>query len=114
VSDCGIGGSLISLTKAEENKYLLLDQGDEAEFDPEEIISVEAALGGFFQNTQELQVNTYKEATKGPDKEKWEEAALEEHGMIVKNQVWRAVPKKDVPNHSTIMSSTWVMEKNSN
>jgi hypothetical protein len=33
---------------------------------------------------------------------------------MVKNQVLRAVPKKDVPEHSNIMSSTWATKKKSN
>jgi hypothetical protein len=33
---------------------------------------------------------------------------------MVKNQVWRAVPKKDVPRNAKVMSSTWAMKKKSN
>jgi hypothetical protein len=33
---------------------------------------------------------------------------------MVKNQVWRAVPKKDVPKDIKFMSSTWAMNKKSN
>jgi hypothetical protein len=33
---------------------------------------------------------------------------------MVKNQVWRAVPKKDVPKNAKVMSSTWAMKKKSN
>jgi hypothetical protein len=32
----------------------------------------------------------------------------------VKNQVWRAVPKKDFPKHSRILYFTWAMKKKSN
>jgi hypothetical protein len=32
---------------------------------------------------------------------------------MVKNQVWRAVPKKDVPKNAKVMSSTWAMKKKS-
>jgi hypothetical protein len=94
-----VGASALGLTKAEENYYALLDQGDEAEFDPEELICIGAALGGGFENTQELHIKKYKEAMKEPDKQKWENAILEEHERMVKNQVWRAVPKKDVPRN---------------
>jgi hypothetical protein len=52
-----VGASALGLTKAEENYYALLDQGGEAEFDPEELICIGAALGGRFENTQELHVN---------------------------------------------------------
>jgi hypothetical protein len=65
-----VGASALGLTKAEENYYAPLDQGDEAEFDPEELICIGTALGGGFQNTQELHVKKYKEAMKGPDKDK--------------------------------------------
>jgi hypothetical protein len=41
-----VGASTIGLTKAEEKYDALLDQGDEAEFDPEELIYVGDALGG--------------------------------------------------------------------
>jgi hypothetical protein len=41
-----VGASALGFTKAEENYYALLDQGDEAEFDPEELICIGAALGG--------------------------------------------------------------------
>jgi hypothetical protein len=51
---------------------------------------------------------------KVPDKQKWENAVFEEHERIVKNQVWRAVPKKDVPTNAKVMSSTWAMKKKSN
>jgi hypothetical protein len=33
---------------------------------------------------------------------------------MVKTQVWRAVPKKDVPRSAKVMSSTWAMKKKSN
>jgi hypothetical protein len=51
---------------------------------------------------------------KGPDKQKWENTVFEEHERMVKNQVWRAVPKKDVPRNAKVMSSTWAMKKKSN
>jgi hypothetical protein len=109
-----VGASALGLTKAEENYYALLDQGGEAEFDPEELICIGAALGRGFQNTQELHVKNYKEAMKGPDKDKWEDAVFEEHERMVKNQVWRAVPKKYVPKNAKVMTSTWAMKKKSN
>jgi hypothetical protein len=33
---------------------------------------------------------------------------------MVKNQAWRAVPKKDVPKNAKVMSSTWATKKKSN
>jgi hypothetical protein len=89
-------------------------RGGEAEFDPEELICIGAAIGGGFQNTQELHVKKYKEAMKGPEKDKWENAVFEEHERMVKNQVWRTVPKKDSPKNAKVMPSTWAMKKKSN
>jgi hypothetical protein len=106
-----VGASALRLPKAEENYYALLDQGEADEFDPEELICVVPALVGGFQNTQELRVNKHKEALKGPDEDKWKEYLFEEHERMVKNQLWRAVPKKDVPNHSKILSFTWTLKK---
>jgi hypothetical protein len=40
-----LGGSTLVLTKAEEHDNVILDQGDEAEFDPEELMGVGSALG---------------------------------------------------------------------
>jgi hypothetical protein len=64
--------------------------GGEAGFDPEELICIVSALGGGFENIQVLHVKKNKEAMKGPDKQKWENAVFEEHERMVKNQVWRA------------------------
>jgi hypothetical protein len=91
-----------------------LDQEDEAEFDSEELMCVGAALGRGFQKTQDLHVNRYKESMKGPDKDKWKESVFEKHDRMAKNQVWRAVPKNDIPKHAKIISSIWAMKKNSN
>jgi hypothetical protein len=51
---------------------------------------------------------------KGTDKNKWENAIFEEHERMVKNKVWIALPKKDVPKNAKLMSSTWAMQKKSN
>jgi hypothetical protein len=48
---------------------------------------------------------------KGPDKDKLENAVFEEHDRMVKNQVWIAVPKKDVPRNAKVMASAWAMKK---
>jgi hypothetical protein len=67
-------------------------------------IFIRADLGGGFQNSQELHVKKYKEAMQGPDNDKWKESVFEEHDRIVKNQVWRAVDRKDVPKHANVMT----------
>jgi hypothetical protein len=47
-----VGASALGLTKSKENYYALLEQGDEAESDPEKLILIGVGLGGGFQNTQ--------------------------------------------------------------
>jgi hypothetical protein len=64
-----------------------------------------------FQSTQELHIKKHKKVTNGPFDDKWEGSVYEEHGRMVKNQVWRDIPNKDVSKHSKIISSTWVMKK---
>jgi hypothetical protein len=63
-----VGSSALELTTAEATYYVFLDQEDEYEFDPDELICIGAALGGGFQNTQELHVKKYKEAMKDQTK----------------------------------------------
>jgi hypothetical protein len=61
-----VGAIKIGLATSEDHYYMLLYQGGEDEFDPEDLICVGVALGRGFQNTQELR----------PDKEKWKESVL--------------------------------------
>jgi Reverse transcriptase (RNA-dependent DNA polymerase) len=70
-----------------------------------------AGVGGGFINTQELHVLKYDQAMKGPDKKQWEEAVKEEHDRMIKNKVWKDVPKASVPKEATILTSTWAMKK---
>jgi hypothetical protein len=51
---------------------------------------------------------------KRPDKDKCENSIFEEHESMVKNQVWRTVPKKYVTKNAKVISSTWAMKKKSN
>jgi Reverse transcriptase (RNA-dependent DNA polymerase) len=53
----------------------------------------------------------YNQAIKGPDKKQWEAAVKEEHEQMIKNKVWRAVPKLSVPEGATILTLTWAMKK---
>jgi hypothetical protein len=88
----------------QETAYLNLTKGFEMGL-------MGAGVGGGFINTQELHVLKYNQAMKGPDKKQWEEAVKEEHDRMIKNKVWKAVPKASVPKEATILTSTWAMKK---
>lgn len=109
-----IGAAAINSTKLERNYYsLLLDEHEyeDGEDEDEEIACVGAGLGGGFQSTKELHVMKYKQAMKTKDKDMWTEAIFEEHDRMVKRQVWRTEPKKDVAKGAKILTSTWAMKK---
>ena len=106
-----IGG----LTVAEQNYYATLAEATENEFDDNaEIACVGAGLGGGFENTNELHVIKYKEAMASDDKEKWQKAIDEEHDRMVRNKVWKVVPKSDLPQGAKIMTTTWACKKKPN
>jgi hypothetical protein len=56
----------------------------------------------------------YKEAAESKDKDNLDDAVFEEHEHMVKIKVWKAVPRKEVPLGSHIMSSTWATKQKSN
>jgi Reverse transcriptase (RNA-dependent DNA polymerase) len=88
----------------QETAYLNLTKGFEMGL-------MGAGVGGGFINTQELHVVKYNQAMKGPDKTQWEVAMKEEYNRMIKNKVWKAVPRASVPKEATILSSTWAMKK---
>jgi hypothetical protein len=88
----------------QETAYLNLTKGFEMGL-------MGAGVGGGFINTQELHVLKYNQAMKGPDKKHWQVAVEEEHERMIKNKVWKAVPKTSVPKEATILTSTWAMKK---
>ena len=53
-----------------------------------EVKSVGAGLGGGFTNTNELNVMKYQEAVNGPDGESGKEEILDEHDIMLKNNVF--------------------------
>jgi hypothetical protein len=54
-------------------------------------------VGGRFENTRELKVMTYNKAIKGPDGDHWKAEVDNEYNCMVKNKVFEAVFKKDLP-----------------
>ena len=106
----------IKLTNAELNYYQVMTQlnGEIGCYAMDEYALVGAALGGGFENTNELHVLKYKEAITGPDKKQWKRAIKEEHERMVKMGVWKAVPPENVPPGTKPITSTWACKKKSN
>lgn len=75
--------------------------------------NVGAALGGGFENTKELRPMKYDEAISGPDGEAWKIEIDNEHNRMVKNEVWDAVRKADLPAGVKPIDSTWACKKKS-
>jgi hypothetical protein len=69
-------------------------------------------LGGWFVNTKELHVMTYKEAMKTLGKpQRAKGAGREEHGRFKKHKVFKAVMLAEVPLASKILTSMWAMKR---
>jgi hypothetical protein len=89
----------IALTNAELNYYQVMTQlpgqWDIGCNTAMEIALIGAALGGGFENTNELHVLNYKEAMEGPNKAQWTKAVVEEHDRMVKMGVWKAAPRRN-------------------
>ena len=56
----------------------------------------------------------YNSAMKTADKPKWYQVVNEEHKWMINMGVWEAVPRSNVPKDSKVISTTWVMKKNTN
>ena len=79
-----------------------------------EFACVGAGIGGGFGNTEELKLLKYKEAMASNDKAKWAEAVNKEFNNMKDYEVWKAVPKEEVPEDAKILTSTWAMKKKAN
>lgn len=109
----------IGLTVSEIRYYKAMKEFPAGEYAPGEVACgafafVGAGLGGGFENTRELHVMKYKEAMKSVDKKEWVLAVAEEHDRMVKSGAWHAIPKEEVPEGETVLSSTWAMKKKAN
>lgn len=98
----------IKLTTAELAYYKA------AETYPAEFGFVGAGIGGGFDNTNELHVMKFNEAMASADRKKFEKAVEEEHQRMVDHQVFKAIPKSEVPDGGKIITSTWAIKKKSN
>ena len=116
-------GSSGLLTKMEENYYsalmeigsMAIDNINERHFEmSSEMGYIGAALGGGFENTNELRLMKYQEAMKTKDKEKWKEAVKDEYKRLKSHNVFKLIPKESLPEDTTILTSTWAMKKKTN
>ena len=88
----------------------MLQEDEEVE---KNIAGVGSGLGGGFYNTAELRPMKFKEAMK-MDCEGWTKVVDKEHDRMIANDVWRPVPRKDVPKNAKILTSTWLCKIKSN
>jgi len=103
-----------------QNYFAALEECEDEETEEDEIESIReslefanvgAGLGGGFEHTSELKVLKYKEAMKSADKDKWDEAIFEEHERMLKHNVFKPTPIKDLPKDAKILSTTWALKK---
>ena len=97
------------LTRAEAKYHAAMTELGNAELG-----CVGAGIGGGFENTQELHVMKYDQAMATEDCAKWVKAIDEEHEQMLKHKVWTPVPRSEVPEGATILTTTWAMKKKSN
>jgi hypothetical protein len=113
IEEAGTVSYEIRLTSAEEKYYEAIKTCPE-EY-PSETAFVGAAIGGGFTNTSELHVQKYNDAmnTSDPKERKEVETAIEEeHERMVKNKVFKTVPRSSV-DAKDIITSTWSIKKTS-
>lgn len=75
---------------------------------------VGAGLVGGVEKTAELHAMTYKEFMKMTNKPDWAQAVKEVHERMVVMNVWRAVPREDVPKDAKVTTTTFSMKENAN
>ena len=49
-----------------------------------------------------------------PEAAQWTKSVHEEHDRMVKHEVWKAIPPKEVPAGAKVLTSTWAMKMKSN
>ena len=75
--------------------------------------NVGAGVGGGFENTAELRPMKYGEAINGPDGEAWKREIQNEHERMVKNKVFKAISRSEMPEGTKTIDSTWACKKKS-
>ena len=100
------------------NPYAALDYDSDEDEDPNanpEIAAIGAGtMAKNLRSTSELRPMKYREAIKTEDKEEWARATKDEYNRLVKNDVFKVVPIKDVPEGTHIMTNTWACKKKAN
>ena len=104
----------LGLTEEQTNYYALLSEAIKEQFAPGEIFCVGSGLGGVFASMHKLHVMKCNQAMAGPYSEKCNKVVQQEHELMEKHKVWRAVSKYEVPKNAKVVTSTWAMKKKSN
>ena len=73
--------------------------------------NVRAGVGGGFENTLELKPMRYEKAINGPDGMEWRIKIDNEYDRMVKNNVFGAVKRENLPPGTKITDSTWAYKK---
>ena len=76
-----------------------------------EIIAAGTGIDGGFTDTHELKPMKHDEAMRTPDEPHWEKAVDKEHDRMVTKSVFKAIPKKDLPEGAKVLSTTWACKK---
>ena len=101
-------------TAAELHYFGSLAELDNEEISAFELILVGAGLRGGFENTTELKVMNFKEATKGKNKNEWIKEVSNEKSWFDRFNALTAVNKRDLPKGAKKMTSTWAMKQKAN
>ncbi len=56
----------------------------------------------------------YQPTIDGPDGKEWKEEIKNEHNRMLRNEVFQAVEKSELPKGAKVINSTWVCKKKSN
>ena len=84
-------------TAAELHYFGALSEPDNEEIAAFKLILVGAGMGGGFENTTELKVMNYKEATKGKNKNDWIKEVANEKPRFDRFNTLTTAKKKDPP-----------------
>ncbi len=79
-----------------------------------EVAAVGAGIGGGFEDTSELRVMNYRQAMESTDAEGWKREIDNEHERMVRDEVWEAVEKTDLPSDAKVITTTWACKKKAN
>ena len=105
-SDIDKGNEMNALVKTNINNAFMHVSLENNTVD--KIFTVGAGIGGGFTHTSELKPMIYIEAM-NKDPVGWQKAIDKEHERMEKDNMWKAVKKKDVPENAKVLSTVWAM-----